>query len=99
MPHITQDSTHVVCPDFAGVAYAAVRQAMSNGGQIPNEQAVQQLTAAWNQTHTQDAEAWNQQVQTNIAEQAEQQRLVEEEADTCQREEEYQEEEARKVLA
>ena len=96
MPRITQDPTNVVCPNFTGAAYAAIRQAMSNGGQIPDEQAVQQLTAAWNQTHAQDVEAWNQQIQANVAEQAEQQRLMEEEADTCRREEERQEEEERR---
>ncbi|KIK04366.1 hypothetical protein K443DRAFT_675981 [Laccaria amethystina LaAM-08-1] len=44
MPRIDQDPTNVPCPDFAGAAYDAVRQIMSNNGQINNEQAVEQLT-------------------------------------------------------
>ena len=69
MLYITQDPTNVMCSEFAGTTYTTVRQAMMNRGQFPNEQAVQQLTAAWNQTHTQDVEAWSQQVQANMAEQ------------------------------
>ena len=37
------------------------------------------LTAAWNQTHVQDVDAWNQQVQVDLAEQEEATRLAEEE--------------------
>ena len=79
MPQIDQDPTNVPCPDFAGAAYAAVRQAMSANRQITNEQAAKQLMAAWNQTHAQDVETWNLQVQADIAEQEELTRLAEEE--------------------
>ena len=88
MLRINQDPTNVPCPDFAGAASAAVRQAMSNNRQINNDQAVEQLTAAWNQTHAQDVDAWNQQVQTDLAEQAELTRLAEEEDARCQAEDE-----------
>ena len=52
---------------------------MSNNRQINNDQAIKQLMAAWNQTHAQKVNAWNQQVQANLAEQAELTRLAEEE--------------------
>ena len=99
MPRINQDPTNVPCPDFTGPAYAAVRQVMSNNGQVTNEQAAEQLTAVWNQTHAQDVNTWNQQVQANLAEQEELARLAEEEearrqADIeCEKEEERKEQE------
>ena len=77
MPWINQDPTNVVCPDFAGEAYAAIRLIMVNNGQVENGQAAEQLTAAWNQMHTQEVEAWLQQVQADLAKQEELTRLVE----------------------
>ena len=88
MPRIDQDPTNIPCPDFTGAAYTPVRQAMSNNGQINNNHAVEQLTAAWNQTHTQEVDTWIQQVQTDLAEQAELARLAEEEDVRCQAEDE-----------
>ena len=102
MPQINQDPTNVPCPDFAGAAYTAIRQIMSNNGQINNEQAIQQLMTAWNQMHAQEVEAWNQQVQTDLEAQQEQIRLVQEdetrrqEEDECQKEDERREQEKRK---
>jgi len=78
MLRIDQDPTNVPCLDFAGAAYTAVRQIMSNNGQINNEQAIEQLTTAWNQTHTQEVKAWNQQVQADLEVQQEQIRLAQE---------------------
>jgi len=96
MLRINQDPTNVPCPDFAGAGYATVRQVMSNNGHITNDQAVEQLTAAWNQMHVQDVNAWNQQIQANIAEQEELTRLAEEEEARCQAEDECEKEEERK---
>jgi len=102
MPRIDQDPTNVPCPDFAGAAYTAIRQIMSNNGQINNEQAVKQLMTAWNQTHAQEVKAWNQQVQMDLEAQQEQIRLVQEdetrcrEEDKCQKEDERREQEKRK---
>lgn len=96
MPRIDQDPTNVPCPYFAGPAYAAVRQVMSNNGQITNEQATEQLTAAWNEMHAQDVNAWNQQVQADMAEQEELTRLAEEEEARRQAEDEREKEEERK---
>lgn len=79
MPRILQDPTNVPCPDFAGAGYAAVRQVLSNNGQVTDDQAIQQLTTAWNQTHELEVEAWNQQVQTELEEHQEQARLAAEE--------------------
>jgi len=56
---------------------------MSNNRQINNSQAIEQLTAAWNQTHAQEVDAWNQQVQVDLAEQEELTRLAEEEEGRC----------------
>ncbi|KIJ99291.1 hypothetical protein K443DRAFT_680023 [Laccaria amethystina LaAM-08-1] len=95
MPRIDQDPTNVPCPDFAGAAYTAVRQIMSNNGQINNEQAVEQLMTAWNQTHVQEVEAWNQQVQADLEEQQEQLRLAQED-EMRRQEEEFQKEDERK---
>ena len=96
MPRINQDPTNVPCPDFVGPAYTAVRQVMSNNGQVTNEQAAEQLTAAWNQTHAQDVNTWNQQVQADLAEQEELARLAEEEEARCQADIECEKEEERK---
>jgi hypothetical protein len=96
MPRINQDPTNVACPDFAGAAYADVRQIMSNNGQVNNEQAVQQLTTAWNLTHEQEIEAWRQQVQIDTVEQEELTRLAREEEDRRQAEEERLKEEERR---
>ena len=87
MPRIEQDPTNVACPDFAGVAYAAFR-IMVNNGQVNNDHAVEQLTAAWNLTHEQEVEAWCQQVQVQSAEQEELARLAEEEEERRQAHEE-----------
>ena len=81
MPRINQDPTNVACPDFAGEGYAAIRQIMAANGQVNNDQAAEQLTAAWNLTHTQEVEAWHQQVQADLAKQEELTRLAEEEED------------------
>ena len=75
---------------------------MSNNGQVTNEQAAEQLTAAWNQTHVQDVDAWNQQVQADLAEQEELTRLAEEEESRrqanieCEKEEERKEQEKKR---
>ena len=72
---------------------------MSANRQITNEQAAEQLTAVWNQTHVQDIKTWNLQVQADIAEQEELTRLAEEEEaqhqanDECEKEEERKEQE------
>ena len=96
MLRIDQDPTNVPCPNFAGAAYAAVRQVMPNNGQINNDQAIEQLTAAWNQTHMQEVDAWNQQVQADLAEQAELTSLAEEEDVRQQAEDEHQKEEEKR---
>ena len=41
MPQITQDPTSQVCPNFAGETYAAVRLAMTTGGQITDKNAIE----------------------------------------------------------
>ena len=69
---------------------------MSNNSQINNDQAVKQLTAAWNQTHAQEVDAWNQQVQADLAEQAELAWLAEEEDARRQAENERLQEEEKK---
>jgi len=71
MPRITQDPTGLICPDFAGLTYATMRQAMTMGGHLNDAEATEWLAAAWNQTHTQEMEAWNLQVQADVAEQEE----------------------------
>jgi len=96
MPQINQDPTDFVCPDFTGDTYAAIRQIMANNRQINDDQAAEQLTAAWNLTHTQEVEAWHQQVQVDSAQQEELARLAEEEEDRCQAEDECLKEEEKK---
>ena len=96
MPRINQDPTNVACPDFAGEAYAAIRQIIANNGQVENGQAAEQLTAAWNQTHAQEVEAWLQQVQADLAEQEELTRLAEEEEDRRRAEDERLKDEERR---
>ena len=68
---------------------------MANNGQVENGQAAEQLTAAWNQTHAQEVEAWLQQVQVDLAEQEELTRLAEEEEDRCRAEDKRLEDEER----
>ena len=93
---IDQDPTNVPCPDFAGATYAAIRQVMLTNRQITNEQAVEHLTAVWNQTHAQDIKAWNLQVQADKVEQEEFTRLAEEEEVRHQAEDKNEKEEERK---
>ena len=69
---------------------------MSNNGQLDDEQAVQQLTVAWNLMHEQEVKAWCQQVQADAAEQEETTRLAQEEVDRLQAEEECLKEEERR---
>ena len=69
---------------------------MANNGQVNNNQAAEQLTAAWNQTHAQEVEAWLQQVQADLAEQEELTRLAEEEEDRRRAEDERLKDEERK---
>ena len=83
MLQIDQDPTNVPYPDFAGAAYATVRQVMSNNRQIKNDQAIEQLMTVWNQMHTQEVNTWNQKVQSDLAEQAELARLAEAEDSRC----------------
>ena len=88
MPRITQDPTGQVCPDFAGETYAAIRLAMMTGGQLTDANAAEQLVTAWNQTHVREVEAWDLQVQTDMAEQEELQRLAQAEEERLKAEEE-----------
>lgn len=83
MPRINQDPKNVTCPDFAGAVYATIRQVMANNGQIDNNLAIKQLTAAWNQAHEQEVEAWNLQAQANLKAQEAQTRLAEEDEERC----------------
>ena len=96
MPRINQDPSNVACPDFAGEGYAAIRQIMAANGQVNNDQAAEQLTAAWNLTHTQEVETWHQQVQADLAEQEELTRLAEEEEDRRRAEDERLKEEEKR---
>ena len=98
MPRITQDPTGQVCPDFAGETYAAVRLAMTTGGQLTDADAAERLVTAWNQTHAREVEAWDLQVQTDVAEQEELQRLVQAEEDRLRAEEERQKEDELKEI-
>ena len=76
MLQINQDPTNVACPYFAGASYAVIRQIMSNNRQVTNEQAVEQLTTAWNLMHAQEEEDWHQQVQADAAKKEELTRLA-----------------------
>jgi len=98
MPWITQDPTGLICPDYTGQTYAAVRLAMSTGGQLNDAGAVEQLIAAWNQAHTQELEAWNIQTQADVAEQEEQRTLAEAEEERLRTENERQKEDEQKEL-
>ena len=98
MVRIQQDPTNISCPDFAGVAYAVVRQILSNNGQINNNQVIKQLMTAWNQTHTQEVEAWNLQVQADLEEQAEVARLADKDETRCCEADKHQKEDERKEL-
>ena len=98
MPRITQDPTGQVCPDFAGETYAAVRLAMTTGGQLTDADAAERLVTAWNQTHAREVEAWDLQVQTDVAEQEELQRIAQAEEERLKAEEERQKDEEQKEL-
>jgi hypothetical protein len=87
-----------MCPNFAGETYAAIRQAMTVGGQLTNEGAAERLVAAWNQTHTHEVEAWDLQVLADVAEQEEQQRLNQAEEDRLRAEDERQKDDEQKEL-
>ena len=88
MPHITQDPTGQVCPDFAGKTYAAVHLAMMTGGQLTDAYTAECLVIAWNQTHGCKVEAWDLQVQADMAEQEEQRRQAQAEEERLRADEE-----------
>ena len=98
MPRITQDPTGQVCPDFAGKTYAAIQLAMTTGGQLTDADAAEWLITAWNQTHAREVEAWDLQVQTDVAEQEELQRLAQAEEERLKAEEERLKDEEQKEL-
>ena len=60
--------------------------------------AAECLVTVWNQTHTHEVEAWDLQVQAEVAEQQEQQRLVQAEKERLRVEEEHQKDEEQKEL-
>ena len=88
MPHITQDPTGQVCPDFAGETYAAVHLVMMTGRQLTDTDAAERLVTAWNQTHACEVEAWDLQIQADMAEQEEQQRQAQAEDERLRADEE-----------
>ena len=98
MPRITQDPTGQVCPDFAGETYTAIQLAMTTGRQLTDVDTAERLVTAWNQTHAREVEAWDLQVQTDVAEQEELQRIAQAEEERLKAEEERQKDKEQKEL-
>ncbi|KAH9926230.1 uncharacterized protein B0H18DRAFT_1007080 [Fomitopsis serialis] len=55
------DPTKEVCPNYALAPFAAIRQAMTAGGAMTEEQAVQTLRDGWQEHHAQHLQAWHDQ--------------------------------------
>ncbi|KAH9073436.1 hypothetical protein EDB83DRAFT_2219647 [Lactarius deliciosus] len=85
MPHILEDPTWAVCPSFESVEWDFLRQSMvdSHQGVVPltPEEATQRLKDAWARENGAKVAAWDAQVEQDRAEQAELDRLAQEEAD------------------
>ena len=71
---------------------------MTTGGQLTDVEAAEWLVTAWNQTHTRDVEAWDLQVQTDMAEQEEFHRLAQAEEERLKAEEECHKDKEQKEL-
>ncbi|KAH9040331.1 hypothetical protein EDB83DRAFT_2194205, partial [Lactarius deliciosus] len=85
MPRILEDPTRAVCPSFESVEWDFLRQSMvdSHQGVVPltPEEATQRLKDAWARENGAKVAAWDAQVEQDRAEQAELDRLAQEEAD------------------
>ena len=71
---------------------------MTTGGQLTDADAAERLVTAWNQTHAREVEAWDLQVQADVAEQEEQQRQAQAEEERLRADEERLKEDERKEL-
>ena len=82
MDRIQRDPNLEICPDHGGPEFDAIRNILTNGGAMNNEQAIQHLTDAWTSQKNRRVEAWNQQVLDDLR--------AQEEIDRVQREQEEQ---------
>ena len=71
---------------------------MTTGGQLTDADAAERLVTAWNQTHAREVEAWDLQVQADMAEQEEQQRQAQAEEERLRADEECLKEDEQKEL-
>ncbi|TFY55057.1 hypothetical protein EVJ58_g8487, partial [Rhodofomes roseus] len=97
IPNRIEDPTKEVCPDFASVAFAAIRLLLVQAGKT-QEEAERTLREGWEADHANRVNVWQAQVQADLAQaEAEQQRLRD--AEHAQREEEQRAaEEERKAM-
>jgi hypothetical protein len=58
---LTRDPSQDVRPDFRAPAYVAIRDAMTAGGILSKEEAVDALTASWTRDHEERVERWGEQ--------------------------------------
>ena len=97
MPHITNDPTPEICPDFEGQGWGYLRQMMIDTHQGPQpltvEEAAQCLKDTWAQEHDQRVARWQAQREQDNAELEEQARQAheEEEGRRAQRDREVEE--------
>ena len=104
MPHILEDPTWVVCPNFEGTEWEFLRQPLMDahlGDQpLTPDEVTQHMRAAWSRENDRCIVAWNAQLEEDHAEQEERDRVAQEEEDArlalCNREAEEQRKEAEK---
>ncbi|KAI9430655.1 hypothetical protein H4582DRAFT_1823787 [Lactarius indigo] len=85
MPRILEDPTRAVCPSFESAEWDFLRQSMVDAHQgvfpLAPEDATQRLKDTWAHENAAKVDVWNTQVEQDLAEQRELDRLAQEEAD------------------
>jgi hypothetical protein len=61
LERLTRDPSQDVQPDFRTQAYAAIRDIMTAGGNLSEEEAMEALTASWTRDHEERMERWGEQ--------------------------------------
>lgn len=99
MPRILEDPTRAICPSFEGEEWEVLKQPMidMHAGDIPltMEQATQRMRDAWTRQNERKIAAWNEQAERDRMEQEEHDREAQEQEDVRQAQRDREAEEQR----
>ena len=100
MPRIVDDPTRAICPSFEDPEWEFLRQSMVNAHQgahpLTPEEAAQQMKDAWARENQRKVDAWNIQMQQDLVEQGERDRITREAEEAQQARQQAEAEEMRK---